>query len=503
MPARLPNSWKRSRLEDLVLFQKGRKPEKLSISPTEDSIPYLDIRAIEKNEIRNYADRESSVPAKENDLLIVWDGARSGWVGTLASGAVGSTIMKIVPVLVDSKYLYHFIRSNFGLLNTATKGTGIPHLNPEVVWNLSIPLPPLPEQERISATLDTLFESLDTIKSRLDDLPNLVAELRQQILDQAVTGKLSKVWRKRQRNGWKTVRLEEVCDSITDGDHRPPPQAATGIPFIVIGNVNTGYLDFSNTRFVPKKYYDSLNENKKPRPGDVLFTVTGSYGIAILVNTRKQFCFQRHIALLRPTRLVHSKYLLYSVRSKHVYDQASEYATGIAQLTVGIGSLRKIRINLPDLKEQQEIVKRVDYLFYELDKCERLYQRLRKTCDEMPQSILSKAYTGKLVPHNPNDEPAEGLLERIREEKVRMLEQRGELRTNAKKLKKFRRRMEIMEIIELLKKNKRMTAKDLWKQSKYRDDIDAFYAELKMLVNKQKRIKETKEGRTSYLELKS
>ncbi len=190
----------------------------LSAAFTVNSIPYLDIKAVEKNEIRNYADRESSVSARESDLLIVWDGARSGWVGTSATGAVGSTIMKIEPVLIDSKYMFYFIRSNFELLNTATKGTGIPHLNPDVVWNLKIPIPPLPEQIKISTSLDTLFESLDTIKSRLDNFPKLIAELRQQILHQAVTGKLTKDWRrKRTIPRWKHDILTNVTKKIQIG----------------------------------------------------------------------------------------------------------------------------------------------------------------------------------------------------------------------------------------------------------------------------------------------
>ncbi|MBQ6094549.1 MAG: hypothetical protein IJL09_04045, partial [Lachnospiraceae bacterium] len=99
---------------------------------------------------------------------------------------------------------------------------------------------------------------------------------------------------------WEWARLSSVSEAIGDGDHQPPPQVPQGIPFLVISNVSDGVLSFDNTRFVSESYYNALPNTRKPCRGDLLFTVTGSYGIPVLVDTEKQFCFQRHIAIIRP-----------------------------------------------------------------------------------------------------------------------------------------------------------------------------------------------------------
>ena len=96
------------------------------------------------------------------------------------------------------------------------------------------------------------------------------------------------------------VRLESVCRVITDGGHQPPPQVPEGIPFLVISNVSSGSISFESTRFVPSTYFETLDDSRKPKVGDLLFTVTGSFGIPVVVRTDREFCFQRHIALLKP-----------------------------------------------------------------------------------------------------------------------------------------------------------------------------------------------------------
>ena len=158
--------------------------------------------------------------------------------------------------------------------------------------------------------------------------------------------------------GWQWIRLHQLCISITDGDHQPPPQVPTGIPFLVISNVSSGKIDSSNTRFVPENYYESLQWNRIPSIGDLLFTVTGSYGIVLPVNTTERFCFQRHIALIKPIA-VNSVFLSLWLSSPLVYEQCREKATGTAQKTVGLNTLRDLLIPLPPHQEQFRIVEKL------------------------------------------------------------------------------------------------------------------------------------------------
>lgn len=153
------------------------------------------------------------------------------------------------------------------------------------------------------------------------------------------------------------VELAEVCDAVTDGDHLPPPKAHSGVPFITISNINDGAsIDFSDTFYVPQEYYDSLALTRRPRRNDVLYAVTGSYGISTLVEFNAEFCFQRHIALLRPSKKILPQYLFSVMRSDHVKTQADSLATGMAQKTVSLKVLRSFTIPLPPLPEQERIV---------------------------------------------------------------------------------------------------------------------------------------------------
>ena len=98
---------------------------------------------------------------------------------------------------------------------------------------------------------------------------------------------------------WSKRRLDECCISIVDGDHQSLPLSETGIPFIIISNIDNNRLDFSDTRFVPEDYYKSLDEKRKAKKGDVLLSVKGSFGIPVYVNTDQPFVFQRDIAILK------------------------------------------------------------------------------------------------------------------------------------------------------------------------------------------------------------
>ncbi len=160
---------------------------------------------------------------------------------------------------------------------------------------------------------------------------------------------------------WPTVFLSEVCETITDGDHLPPPKSAAGIPFITISNITENrQIDFTKTFFVPSSYFENLKPSRKPRRGDVLYTVTGSFGIPVLIESDFEFCFQRHIAILRPGAKIDGRFLALVLDSVGVKEQANRTAVGAAQKTVSLTSLRSFTIPLPPLEEQQRIVAEIE-----------------------------------------------------------------------------------------------------------------------------------------------
>lgn len=219
-------------------------------------------------------------------------------------------------------------------------------------------------------------------------------------------------------DGWCWARVDDVCESVTDGDHQPPPKASEGIPFLVIGNVSGGSLDMTKCRYVPFSYYDRLDPSRRPQRGDILYTVTGSFGIVVPLIGEERFCVQRHIAILRPLSSVDSRFLSFALSSPVSMQQATAVATGTAQKTVPLRGLRSLAVPLPPAAEMQRIVGKLASVLDRQDLTHRSVEQLSLLTESLGRAILAKAFRGELVPQDPNDEPASVLLDRIRAERA-------------------------------------------------------------------------------------
>ena len=236
--------------------------------------------------------------------------------------------------------------------------------------------------------------------------------------------------------GWAWARLGAVAEAIGDGDHQPPPQTSFGVPFLVISNVSGGQLSFENTRFVSEEYFSQLPETRKPRNGDLLFTVTGSFGIPVLVDTDDKFCFQRHIAIVRPC-IISNRYLYVVLGSSYVKSICDAKATGTAQKTVGLATLRELLIPVAPYKEQMQIYAQTQDALSIVDSLSSDKEDLLNIIENAKAKILDLAIRGQLVPQDPDDEPASVLLERIRAEKEELIRQ-GKIKRDKKESVIFR-----------------------------------------------------------------
>lgn len=158
---------------------------------------------------------------------------------------------------------------------------------------------------------------------------------------------------------WEKMKLNDVCISISDGDHQPPPKANKGVPFVTISNItNTNQFDFSNTMFVPQEYYGGLDSKRKVQEGDVLYSVVGSFGIPVYIKNNTPFVFQRHIAILRPNVYkIAPQFLYYTMLNRDFYLKADAAAIGAAQRTVSLTALRNMEIEIPHIETQKKIAK--------------------------------------------------------------------------------------------------------------------------------------------------
>lgn len=227
--------------------------------------------------------------------------------------------------------------------------------------------------------------------------------------------------------GWVDAPFAQIFSVVTDGDHQPPPKVEEGVPFLVIGNIRTGNLDFTNTRFVSWDYYDGLQEYRKPAKGDMLYSIVGTIGIPVLVEDDRAFCVQRHIAILKTRSFPLPKYLKYALASHKVLKQALDCATGTAQKTVPLKGLRQVRVLVAPLPEQRRIVAEIEKQFTRLDAAVASLQRVKANLVRARASVLKAAVEGRLVPteaelaraEGRDYEPASVLLERILEERKR------------------------------------------------------------------------------------
>lgn len=258
-----------------------------------------------------------------------------------AVASTGFSVLRAKAEKVLPGYLIWLLRSDpcvATMIGMSGKGA-YPSINSSDVEMLQIPLPPLEVQQQIVAEIEDYQKIIDGARQVLDGY-----KVQWPV-----------------HPDWALVRLSEITECVSDGDHQAPPKSVSGVPFVTISNIDDqNRLDFSKTFFVPKDYFDQLGATRRPQRNDTLYSVTGSFGIPVLVDSDKDFCFQRHIALLRPNARVDAKYLYFSMASPAAFKQAEQTATGAAQKTVSLGSLRNFLIPLPDLPTQRTIVAEIE-----------------------------------------------------------------------------------------------------------------------------------------------
>ena len=329
---------------------------------------------------------------RENDFLISLTG-NVGRVAILTANFLPAALNQRVSCIrikndnILPKFLFYYLLRKQFQKDCINASQGVAQLNLSTKWLEQYPIPvlSLEEQKRIVAKIEELFSELDKGVETMKKTKQQLSVYRQAVLKEAFS------------SCTKTVTVESVCQHVTDGDHMPPPKTKDGIPFIMISNIENHIIDWSNTAFVGDEYYNNIDDKRRPSKGDVLYTVTGSYGIPVLIDFEKKFCFQRHIALLRPKNNINQKFLYYAMQDSGVYSQATKGATGTAQKTVGLAVLRKIQIPFcDDVDTQIEIVNDIEAKMSLCDSIEKTVDVALQQAEAMRQSILKKAFEGAL-----------------------------------------------------------------------------------------------------------
>lgn len=374
---------------------------------------------------------------------------------------------------VDDYYFEYWYRSQGLKIESLGTGTTVKGVRLEVINALEFPLAPLAEQKRIVEKLDEVLAQVDTIKARLDGIPGLLKRFRQSVLASAVSGKLTQEWRGEanhqisidellfsHRKRWEKSKLDDfkaknklpksdkwkekykLPESVVDESVWLTPSnwcwaSIDTIAFVtklagfeftkfvkyvdegtvpVIKAENVGKDGFKKTNFslVPKSIVEALPRSEI-YGGELLVTFVGAgVGQVCRVPSDRKYFLGPNVALARVLDTnVDERYIEFLFKSNGGFKNLLSQSKGAAQPSLSMTQIRQTSVPIPPLEEQQEIVRLVDQYFAFADTIEVQVKKAQARVDNLTQSILAKAFRGELVEQDPNDEPADKLLERI------------------------------------------------------------------------------------------
>lgn len=440
---KIPPSWTIAKLGEVCTYSKGKMPQILKTEKdNECSIPYINIKAFEKGIFAEYTNGVKCNLCDDDDFLMVWNGARCGLIGKAKKGAVGSTLMKILPIKnIHKEYLYYFIKSKFNILNSKPKGVGIPHIEPTLLWNFEFAIPPIPEQHRIVKKIEELFTDLDKGIEYLKTAQQQLKVYRQAVLKWAFEERLTNenIVDSELPKGWKFMQHSEIAD-INPKLPFEKIEDDTEVSFLPMKLVEEEKNKIHLTEF--RKYKEVKKGFTPFTNGDIIFakiTPCMENGKCAILNDLKNEIgigsTEFHVS--RPKENVIAKYIFFFIiQEKFRRDAAKHFTGSVGQKRVPTSFFSDFLIPVPSKSEQEKIIYEIETRLSVCDKIEETIVTSLRQSESLRLSIIKKAFEGKLVKQNPKDEPAEKLLERIRAEKKRNFNGKEEKKVNTKTSKK-------------------------------------------------------------------
>lgn len=397
------------KLSEVCTYSKGKMPKILKEEKNQEcSIPYINIKAFEKGIFAEYTNGIKCNLCDDDDLLMVWDGARCGLIGKAKKGAVGSTLMKILPKEnIHKEYLYHFISSKFIILNTKPKGVGIPHIEPTLLWNFELVVPPLPEQKAIVAKIEELLSDLENGKQQLQTAQQQLKIYRQSLLKAAFEGKLTnKIVKDGELpKGWKVVKITDIAEN----DKRALKAGPFGSSLKKEIYVSKGYKIYGQEQVIIDDpffgdYYINVEKYQeliscKIKPFDILISLVGTVGKVLILpeNCSEGIINPRLIKISLNRDIYLPKFFKYYFESSYVKNFYGAKAQGTTMDVLNLGIIKTIPFPLPSISEQHRIVSELESKLTICDNISATITQSLAKAETLRQSILKKAFEGKLV----------------------------------------------------------------------------------------------------------
>ncbi len=407
IPFKIPSTWKWVRLSDIVHSVPTKEYQILQSEILEQG--KYPVVSQSQQLIEGYSNKVEKLYKHEKPVLIFGDHTRCLKLidFDFIVGADGTKIL--YPYAINEKYLYYAIQ--YFIINMLNRGYSR-HF--QFIKDKEIPLPPLAEQHRIVAKIEELepfvkqYDKAETELSVLND--SFPEQLKKSILQYAIQGKLvpqdandepaealyAKIQAEKQKlikegeikkdkplppitndevpfaipPSWKWVRLGDIIFKLTDGTHSTPKYTNQGVPFISVKDLSSGYINFSNTKFISEEEHKILSARCNPEKGDLLLTKVGTTGIPVIVDTDREFSLFVSVALVKLSKSnINLDFLKLLILSPLVQEQVAENTKGVGNKNWVIKDIANTFFPLPPLAEQKRIVTKINIL---MQYCEKL-----------------------------------------------------------------------------------------------------------------------------------
>lgn len=445
-------------ISEILDIAKGKKVNILD-HKTKNSIPYLLIDTLRGKEPKFFTEDKKYTEANEQDILMVFDGANSGLVGSGLKGAVGSTIGRLRPKKdIYSKYITHFLSYNFSSLNQDVKGSAIPHVRPKKLLDLKIRYPPVEEQQLIVLEIEKQLSRLEEAVKVLNSVKDNLQIYRKSVLKAAfertfVTSKnypsaklmLDRV-RIERRDYWEEQQLKKFLDKKIKPkkDWQKSYHEPKDLDYSSLKHLNKNWVwtnfdnicEFNNNAIkagpfgssLKKEYYVDkgykiygqeqvirndpyfgdyyINQERfntlkscEVKPQDLLISLVGTIGkILILPNDcEKGIINPRLVKFSLHKEIVSPKYIKYYLISPLAVQWLEKYSHGQTMNILNLTILTKLPIPLAPLEEQNQIVQEIESKFSVIAKVEETVNQSLVKSELLRKSILKSAFEGKLI----------------------------------------------------------------------------------------------------------